>query len=219
MKHTNVFLVDDSQIHLAGLKLLFSENKHITITGEARQTDKVLNHPALATSDMVLLDIELQTENDGIELIQPILKLHPKIKIIMLSHNKNIRCIVQSIQAGAMAYLAKDTSVEELTTAIELVMKGNGLFLGETIPKSTLINCFSNTPSVHNAKAWNLSQREIEIIEWLSKGFISKEIADVLHINVCTVETHKENIKQKLNLKTVVEVVVFAIQNRIISLG
>lgn len=217
MKQIHVFLVDDSQIHLAGLSMIFSGTQHIVIAGETRYADKVLTHPALAIADIVLLDIELQTENDGIELIQPILTNYPKIKIIMLSHNKDIHSIVKSIQAGAMAYLGKDTPIEELNTAIQVVLQGNCIFLGETIPKTTLLNCFSNTPSAHNAKAWNLSQREIEIIEWLAKGLISKEIAEVLHINVSTVESHKDNIKQKLNLKTVVEIVVFALQNSIIT--
>jgi DNA-binding NarL/FixJ family response regulator len=217
MKQIQVFLVDDSQIHLEGLKLLLSEDQSLVIVGEATHADNVLQHPALTSANVILLDISLQAEYDGIDLIQPILQRNPKVKIIMLSHNKDIHSIVTSIQNGAKAYLAKDTSLEELTTAIQVVIQGHGLFLGETIPKATLLNCFAKTPTNHSAKTWNLSQREIEIIEWLAKGFISKEIAEALHINVTTVESHKDNIKQKLNLKTVVEIVVFALQNGIIT--
>lgn len=216
MKQIKVFLADDSQIHLEGLKLLLSEDSSLVVVGETTHANNVLQHPALNIANILLLDVSLQVEHDGIDLIPAILERDPKIKIVMLSHNKDIDSIVKSIQSGAQAYLAKDTSFYELTTAIQVVMQGHGIFLGETIPQSTLINCFAAKPTNYSAKAWNLSQREIEIIEWLSKGFISKEIAEILHINVTTVESHKENIKKKLNLKTVVEIVVFAMQNGII---
>lgn len=213
----HLYLVDDSMIHLEGLKLLLSDNSLYEIVGEATQSAEVLKDQALKKADVVLLDISLQTENDGLGLIQPIMNKYPGIKIIMLSHNKDVSSIVTSIQMGAKAYIAKDTSLSELDTAIRVVMQGHALFLGETIPKTTLINCFSTNPTPHNAKAWNLTQREIEIIGWLAKGFIAKEIAEILHINVTTVESHKENIKQKLNVKTVVEMVVFALQHNIIK--
>jgi DNA-binding NarL/FixJ family response regulator len=217
MKQTQIFLIDDSQIHLVGLRLLLEQNALFNVCGEARYPEEVLNNPALTKAEVILLDAQLHNENDGIKLIKPLLEKFPGLKIIMLSHNKDITSIIQSIKAGAMAYISKDTSTDELYLSIEMVMKGNGLFLGETIPKSALINCFTSLPVASTTKTWNLSQREIEIIEYLSRGLISKEIAEILHINTSTVESHKENIRQKLNLKTVVEIVVFALQNGIIS--
>jgi DNA-binding NarL/FixJ family response regulator len=217
MKQTQIFLIDDSQIHLVGLKMLLEENPRLMVCGQARYPEEVHDHPGLQEADVVLLDAQLHTDHDGIDLIQPVLDKYPKMKIIMLSHNKDLCSIIQAIKAGAMAFLSKDTSIEEVYLAIEMVMQGNGLFLGETIPKSKLLNCFTMPTPSQNARVWNLSQRETEIIEYLAKGLISKEIADVLHINTSTVESHKENIRQKLNLKTVVEIVVFAIQNGIIS--
>jgi DNA-binding NarL/FixJ family response regulator len=216
MKQTIVFLVDDSEIYLIGIKQSLSKSRDIIVAGEAKYADEVLQHSALTMADVVLLDVSLQTEGDGIDLIQPILEQYPKMKIIMLSHNKDIKSIVRSIQLGAKAYLAKDTSSNELTAAIQIVMRGNVLFLGETIPPNALINCFSMATNSSLIKMLDLSNREIEVIECLSKGLITKEISEILHVDISTVESHKEHIKKKLNRNTIVEIVVFSLQNGII---
>jgi DNA-binding NarL/FixJ family response regulator len=217
MKQTIVFLVDDSEIYLIGIKQSLSKSRDIIVAGEAKYADEVLQHSALTMADVVLLDVSLQTEDDGIDLIQPILEQYPKMKIIMLSHNKDIKSIVRSIQSGAKAYLAKDTSSNELTAAIQIVMRGNVLFLGETIPPNALINCFSMATNSSLIKMLDLSNREIEVIECLSKGLITKEISEILHVDISTVESHKEHIKKKLKRNTIVEIVVFSLQNGIIS--
>ncbi|HHT21959.1 MAG TPA: response regulator transcription factor [Bacteroidales bacterium] len=213
-----IFLIDDSEIHLAGLKFLLSENKNVTVNGCAKSAKEALESKDLTQADVLLLDISLESESDGIDLIEPIFALNPNIKIIALSQYKNINFIIRAIQKGVSAYIAKDTSIEQLNVVIELVKKGNGFFLGETIPKNILLNCFSDTnPVLHPPKPWNLSEREIEIINLLANGFITKEIAEKLHIAIPTVESHKENIKQKLNCKTIIGVVVFALKNGLIS--
>lgn len=218
MEPIKIFLIDDSEIHLAGLTWLLSENKNVSITGCARCAKEALTSPDLVQSDIVLLDLSLETDNDGIDLIELILLAKPTIKIIILSHQKDVNSIVKSIQKGVSAYIAKDASIDELNAVIDLVVKGNGFFLGETIPKATLLNCFSeNGNNHHHPKPWNLSEREVEIIDLLSKGFIGKEIAGKLGISVPTVESHKENIKQKLGCKTIIDVVVFALRNGLIS--
>lgn len=211
-----LFLIDDSEIHLAGLKWLLSQNPSVEVLGMATQPAEVLKSAILPHAEVVLLDISLESESDGIELMPSIFTLNPAVKIIMLSHNKDVPSIVKSIQNGASAYLAKDSSMEEILAVIELAVKGHGFFMGETLPKSVLANCFSNNHDLAHPKPWNLSERELEIIQLLAKGYISKEIADRLHINTTTVESHKENIKQKLQCKSIVEVVVFALKNGLI---
>ncbi|MCC7522124.1 MAG: response regulator transcription factor [Flavobacteriaceae bacterium] len=211
-----LFLIDDSEIHLAGLKWLLSQNPSVEVLGMATQPAEVLKSAILPHAEVILLDISLESESDGIELMPSIFTLNPAVKIIMLSHNKDVPSIVKSIQNGASAYLAKDSSMEEILAVIELAVKGNGFFMGETLPKSVLANCFSNNHDLAHPKPWNLSERELEIIQLLAKGYISKEIADRLHINTTTVESHKENIKQKLQCKSIVEVVVFALKNGLI---
>lgn len=218
MKQINVFIVDDSQIHLEGLKMVFKQDSTLQVVGEAHNVDEVMQQMAELHPDIVLLDICLEKEYDGIEITKELRKLYPQTQVIILSHNKDKYSIINSIRSGARAYLSKDSLADELIQSIHTVVQGKGLFLGETIPRDTLCECFGNTISPSNAKPYNLSEREIEVIEYLSKGYSTKEIAEILFITSPTVESHKEHIKEKLNLKTVIEIVVFAIRNKIISI-
>ncbi|MHB9055909.1 MAG: LuxR C-terminal-related transcriptional regulator [Paludibacteraceae bacterium] len=214
-----VFLIDDSEIQSEGLRLLLSQDKSILVNGCSKSSKEVLHNKDMHQSDVVIFDNDSDTNSDAFTLIKSIQELNPQLKIIVLSYHKDINYIIQSIHAGASAYLAKDITISHLIQVIDLTMRGNGFFLGETIPKSVLTNCFK-TPieALHtNARPWNLTQREIEIIGLLSKGLITKEIAEKLKISCTTVDSHKENIKQKLNCKTVVGVVVFALKNGLIS--
>jgi len=212
-----ILLVDDSRIILDGLAFNLAQQDNMVICGKALSAGEALQCISREMPDIVLLDISLQDESDGIELLKEITKEFPDIKVLIFSQQKNVQSIVDSIRNGANAYLSKDSPVEEIVDAIGIAAKGKGIFLGETIPAETLHQCFSGKPERRNFAPYHLSDREIEIIRWLSKGYLSKEIAELEHINVSTVESHKENIKNKLGLKSVVEVVVFAIKTGIIA--
>lgn len=218
MKQVNILIVDDSQIHLEGLKMILKQHLWLTVTGEAHNQREVMQQLEEMQPDIIILDICLEKEYDGIDICHEVQSRYPAIHIIMLSHNKDRYAIINSIRAGARAYLAKDTTGEEIAVTIQTVLKGKGLFLGETIPRETLIECFGNTLTTSKMKPYGLTDREIEVIEYLSKGYCTKEIAVLININNSTVESHKDHIKEKLNVKTVIEIVVFAIKNQIISI-
>ncbi len=214
-----VLLIDHAEIQLAGLRHLLSDENHISITGTFGSVKDAQESDALKQSDVVLFDCDFDTNRDFNSSFQLLRTLNPQLKIIVWSYLKDINHIIHSIQAGASAYLTKDTTAEELKQTIHLAMSGKGFFLGETIPKSVLESCFkSPAEAMHaNAKPWHLTEREIEIIKLLTEGLIAKEIAERLKINITTVESHKENIKQKLNCKTVVGIVAFALKNGLVS--
>lgn len=215
----NILLVDDSQIVLDGLafNLMFQDN--MTICGKALTAKEALEIMTRIVPDIVLLDISLQEETDGINLLRKIVSDYAQTKVIIFSQKKDVNAIVDTIRNGARAYLPKDSSVVEIIQTINSVSKGNGIFLGETIPESTLLQCFSGKPVRNNFAPFNLSERELQIISWLAKGYMAKEIADIEHLQICTIETHKENIKNKLGLKSIIEVVVFAVQNNLIAVS
>jgi len=218
MKQISVFIVDDSQIHLEGLKMVLKMDPTLRIVSEAHNKAEVMQQMDDLHPDIVLMDICLEKEYDGIEITKDITKLYPETHVIILSHNKDKYSIINSIRSGARAYLAKNTSVVELIQTIYTVVQGKGLFLGETIPRETLCECFGDSTILSTAKPYHLSEREIEVIEYLSKGYSTKEIGTILHITAPTVDSHKEHIKEKLNLNTAIEIVVFAIKNKIISI-
>ncbi|HNX44292.1 MAG TPA: response regulator transcription factor [Bacteroidales bacterium] len=212
-----ILLVDDSRIILDGLAFNFLLQHDFSVTGKALSVQEALQSISAEIPDVVLLDISLQEEADGIDLLREMGQKYPAIKVLIFSQQKEVKAIVDSVRAGARAYLSKDSSVEEIIGAVRMVAQGNGLFLGETIPPETLHHCFSGKPERKNFTPYHLSDREIEIIRWLSKGYLSKEIAEIEHINVSTIESHKDNIKNKLGLKSIIEVVVFCIKNGIIA--
>jgi two-component system response regulator NreC len=211
-----LFVIDDSEILVSGIKSLLIGNTLVSISGYAGSANEVLQSKELLQSDVVLLDLMLEGTTDGFELIDPILALNQALKIVVLTCHKDVNTIVKSVQKGVSAYIGKDSSIDELIAVLQLVMKGNGFFFGETIPRSLLLDCFPDVVNTH-PKPWNLTEREIEIIALLTKGFISKEIAGKLKINISTVESHKDNIKRKLNCKTVIDIVVFALKNGLVD--
>jgi DNA-binding NarL/FixJ family response regulator len=213
---TTVMIVDDSWIVRQGIRSMLSENKHFRIISEAESNKELEHQISIVLPDVVLLDIEL---SDGLcfDCLKRIKESHPTIGVVILSHFKDVCSIVRSVQSGANAYLPKDCNPEELIAAIELVKTNKGLFLSETISPETLRKCFSGAVTSKNCKPYNLTDREIEIISLLAKGLQSKEIASQLSIQTNTVESHKENIKQKLGKNTVIEIVVFAYQNGLLK--
>ncbi|MDX9882901.1 MAG: response regulator transcription factor [Prolixibacteraceae bacterium] len=210
-----VMIIDDSWIVRQGIRSMLSGYKHIRIVAEG-ESNKDLGKIESIRPNVILLDIEL---NDGLcfNEMKQIKEKFPDIGVIILSHYKDVCNIVKSIQSNANAYLPKDCDPRELITAIEVVKNSKGLFLGETIAPETLQDCFSGSVSTKNCKPYHLTDREIEIIELLAKGFQTKEIASQLSVHPTTIESHKENIKQKLGKNTVIEIVVFAYKNGLLK--
>ncbi len=218
MEPIKLVIVDDSQIHLEGLKLILKPYTNIKVVGEANNIKEAATLLKEAKADVAILDISLEKDIDGIEFAHAIKKNYPQLKIIFLSHHKGIKYLVGALRAGASAYLAKDMNPDELIHAINSAKEGKGVYFGDTIPLSTLIDTFGSENNISKNKIFDLTDREIEVINHLAQGYSTKEIATFLDIEVNTVESHKERIKEKLKVKTVIQIVVVALKKGIISL-
>lgn len=214
----DILMVDDSQIHLEGLKLILGNEPQIRLAGEAHSVKETLLLLEQSVPSIVLLDIGLEEDMDGIKLAGSIKKDYPEVKIIILSHYKTINLIIGALQAGVNAYLAKDCTPDELLHCIISVDGGKGVYLGETLPMAELTRAFGSKHNLQQNKPFKLSKREIEIIDLLAQNLSTQQIGDQLHISRSTVESHKENIKEKLQLNTVLEIVLFAIKKKIIHI-
>lgn len=217
MTKINILIIDDAQIYIEGIKCILESEPDINIIGEAHsviETKHILENNKI---DLVLLDISLEEESDGLELAHYIKKNYSSIKIIIISHYKRIHFILKALQYKVNAYLAKDTSPTELIISIKSVSSGNGLFLGETLPYDKLLTAFDGRDNLTKGKPHELTPRELQIITLLSKGYYSKEIASELDINITTVESYKERIKTKLGFDNIISVIVFAIKQEIIN--
>jgi DNA-binding NarL/FixJ family response regulator len=218
MSPIRIILTEDHQILRDGVKALIASG-NIEITGEASSGAELLNILQTQRPDIILMDISLP-DISGIELTREISNRYPEIKVLILSMYTDENFINQAIKAGAKGYLHKNTTREEMLIAIETVYSGKDFFsdnISKIILKSYIDKAKQNTVEVPNPYEV-LSKREIEILKMFAEGLINKEIADKLFISVRTVESHKNHIMQKLNLKTQVELVKYAIKYNLINL-
>jgi DNA-binding NarL/FixJ family response regulator len=219
MKKIRIFLVDDHQLVRDGIKALLMSAEDITILGEASSGKECFEKIAGNPPDILILDISLPDTN-GIEITRRISAEYPSIRVLILSMYTNEDFITNAVKAGARGYLPKNTSRGELLNAIHAIHEGEE-FYAETISRIMLRSY------VRNVKQGDLSgqggpvpltSREIEILRLFAEGFINKEISDQLDISIRTVETHKNHIMKKLELKSTVELVKYAIKNKIVEL-
>ena len=189
---------------------------------EVRKED-VEKHPELiilAESDeaglFLIMSRDGTEEADGLDLAQFIKAHYPHLPVLILSHYKNISYIIRALRLQLNGYLAKDTPAVELIGAIQAVAQGKGFYFGNTIPYNEIIQAFGSEANLRKRKPYELSNREMEVVQLLANGCTSKEIGCQLNIDPNTVETYKDRIKSKLDCKSALEIVVFAYKNKLV---
>lgn len=216
-KKINVFLVDDHQIVRDGIKSLLLDSTEISITGEALNGKELMEKIGQAKPDVILMDISLP-DISGIELTRQITQFYPEIKIVILSMYTQEEFITNAIAAGAKGYLPKNTTQQELLNAIITVHNGKEYY-NDTVSKIILENYISTVRKSKDTETEkdeeNLSIREKQILKLYVEGMSNQQIADKLFISIRTVESHKNHIMQKLGVKSIVELVKYAIRNNI----
>lgn len=211
MSVLKIYLVDDHQMLIDGLKALLEGESHITLAGESNSPIKALQEIIDYRPDIVLTDINMP-EMDGIELTKEIKKQCPEIKIIALSMYGERETISDMLKAGVSGYILKNTGKQELLNAIEKVSNG-GTFFSEDVSEEMM----KITSSPSNPKEISLSLREIEVIELIAKECTNAKIADALFISERTVETHRKNIFRKTDTKSVIGLLKYCVDKRIIK--
>ncbi|MCF8297782.1 MAG: response regulator transcription factor [Saprospiraceae bacterium] len=219
MDKIEVILIDDHHIVRDGIKILLMNIKDIEVVGEASNGDELFELLKTKDPDVLILDI-MMPGMSGIEITEKIKNDYPGIKVIILSANTDDESVFDSLKAGAHGYLPKNARREELLEAVYMVAAGNE-FLSDSI-SHTVLRSFITRARTGNRqekdKEATLTKRELEIVELFAEGLSYKEIADRLFISVRTVESHKNNIMEKLELKSIVDLVKYAIKHKIIEL-
>ena len=219
MSKIKIFLVDDHQLVRDGIKALLLSDENLAILGEAASGKECFEKIVLDPPDILILDISLP-DTTGIEITKQISVEYPDIKVLILSMYTNEDFIFNAVKAGARGYLPKNTSREELLTAIQTIFGGEEFF-ADSISKIMLKSYLRNAKeddSMPQRGPIPLTAREIEILKLFAEGFINKEISDQLDISIRTVETHKNHIMKKLELKSTVELIKYAIRNKIVEI-
>lgn len=221
MSKIKVILVDDHNIVRDGIKMLLLGIDNIEIIAEAGDGEELFEIIFANKPDIILLDIALP-KMSGIEIAKKISSNNEfaDIRIIILSSQTDEDSIINSLEAGVKGYLPKNTTRNELIKAIISVYEGE-IYLNQTVSNvlsKSYFNKKQNTHKKQNRVLDSLTQREIEIVKLFAEGNSYKEIANKLFISNRTVESHKNNIMNKLQLKTIVDLTKFAIKNNIIKL-
>ncbi len=196
-----VLLVDDHPLVREGLKARLSDLPGLEVVGEAGTAQQTFDAVAATAPHLVLMDVGMKDTN-GIELTAQLLARHPALWVLMLSMYDNPEYVHRAMQAGARGYVLKDAPSQEIINAIEAVAAGQ-TFLSAAISGRLLR---SQTPRPV------LSMRECEILACLAKGHASKQIAAELGLSPRTVETHRQNIRRKLNLEGQSELIKYAVE-------
>ena len=218
MDKTKILLVDDHELILNGIVSMLKTIRKLIIVGQARNGKEAVEMAMELKPDIIIMDISMPVLN-GIEASKQIMASLPDTKILALTQHEEDEYILQILRAGGYGYLLKNSKKEQFIDAIETVLRGEKYFsskvtdllLSEML-KSENAREKQDTAEVH------LTKREIEIIRKIAEEMSNQEIADELHISLRTVETHRRNIMQKLNVKSVVSLVKYAVQNNIITL-
>lgn len=220
MENIKIVLIDDHQIVRDGIKELLKGISNINIIGEAKDGKELLQILKTIKPDLLVLDISLP-DISGIDITRQIVKNYPDIKILILSMYTGENFITESLEAGARGYLPKNTTRKELLEAIYAIFNGKD-YLSSSISEiivNSYINMVKNKTTLQKTKNANLTKRESEILNLFGNSFKNREIADELYISVRTVEAHKRNIMKKFELRSSVDLVKFAIKNKIININ
>lgn len=213
---TRVLLADDHRIIREGLRSLLQKQSDMEVVEEAedgltavRLTEKL--HP-----DIVIMDIGMPDLN-GIEAARQIISRVKGVKVIALSMHSDKRFVLEMLKAGASGYLLKDCAFEELINAIRTVRNGQ-IYLSNRVTGVVVDEYLHNRP-VSDASAYNLlSAREREVLQLLAEGNSTKNIAASLNVSTKTIETHRQQIMEKLNLHSVAELTKYAVKEGLTSL-
>jgi len=211
-----LILVDDHLIVRDGIKSLLSGVERFEIVGEADSGSYLFALLKTIVPDVILLDINLP-DISGIEITKRLKLEYPQVGVLILSMYNTEDYIFNAIRAGAKSYLPKTTNRQELEAAVCAVYRGEEYF-SQSISNIILRSFIQQAQSPDEKKEDQLTAREIEILRLFAEGMTNTEIADQLFISVRTVESHKNHIMQKLELKSTVDLIKFAIKNKIIEI-
>jgi DNA-binding NarL/FixJ family response regulator len=215
MEKKRILIVEDHTILREGLKALLTTNPDIEIAGEAGDGREAIWLVEKLDPDMVMMDLSMP-RMDGMQAIREIKRRWPKMKILALTAHKTEEYVLTTLKAGADGYLLKDSTYEEMMTAVKSVLGGKR-YLSPGISEGVIEGYLEGKQPVKVQGAWdNLTSREREVLKLIAEGYRNKEIADLLVISPKTVEKHRANLMIKLNFHNVSELTTYAIEKGLV---
>jgi DNA-binding NarL/FixJ family response regulator len=211
-----VILADDHRLFRDGLRTLLAHDPGIEVIAETcdgLETVKAVNS---FEPDVIVMDISMPNLN-GIESTRRIVKKNAKIKVVILSMHADRRFVLESFKAGAYGYILKDCAVDTLVDAIYSVYKSQ-FYLDKTRAKIVIKDFISLNAEKPDSVFALLSPREREVLQLMAEGYSTKEIADKISISIKTVETHRKQLMDKLNIHNIAQLTKYAIREGLTTL-
>ena len=216
MAKIRVLLVDDHTILREGLRRLLEAEPDIVVVGEGGDGQEAIQQVERLKPDVVLMDLAMPRLN-GLEATRSILKDFPEVRVLVLTMYDNEEYVSQILQAGASGYVLKRAAATELVLAIRAVHQGEA-FLYPSVTKMLIAEYLARAREGEEDRAGTLTQREREVLQLISEGHTTRDIAQLLSVSVKTVQAHRSHIMEKLNLHDRLELLRYALKKGIVHL-
>lgn len=211
-----ILLADDHQITRQGLRSLLEKQADMKVVAEASDGRMAVDIVRRQSPDVVIMDVTMPDLN-GVEATRQITADYKDVRVIALSMHSDTQFVSEMLKSGASGYLLKDCAFEELTGAIRAVMAG-GVYLSPAISGVVVDDYLHRLTKSHPLNSDVLTDREREVLQLLAEGKSTKRIALKLHISIKTVETHRRQMMNKLDIHSVAELTKYAIRKGLTSL-
>ncbi len=209
MTKNKIVIVDDHPMFREGIAQFINRERDLEVAGEASSADEAMTLLENAEPDLMVVDITLKSSN-GLDLIKNLKSRYENLKVLVISMHDETLYAERALRAGARGYIMKQEVAQNIMTAIRRILDGK-VYLSEAMMEKMLEKKIQGVPSEKSAVSL-LSDRELEVFQFIGEGVPTSDIAKNLHLSVKTIETYRANIKTKLNLKNNTELVRHAIQ-------
>jgi len=209
LQQKRILLVDDHPVFRHGVAALITAEEDLVICGEAESAPAALAAMRKLNPDLALLDISLHGTN-GIELVKLMKAEQPRLPIVILSMHDESLYALRALRAGARGYVMKAEAMNQVLAAVRKVLAGD-IYVSPRFSERLVFKAIQSLEGGMGSPVDKLSDRELEVLQLLGRGFGTREIANELHLSVKTIETHRAHIKEKLGFKDASEMVRFAI--------
>jgi two-component system response regulator NreC len=216
MSNIHILLADDHSVIRTGLRLVLERQQDFEVIGEASDGREAVALTEQHRPEVVVMDVTMPNLN-GIEAARQISGAMPQIGIVMLSMHSDEAYVLRALKAGARGYLLKESAESDLIAAIRAVNAGKAFF-SPAVSRMLVEDYVRQLQDREIEDSYELlTTREREILQLIAEGRSNKEIANILNLSLYTIETHRGNLMEKLNLHTVPELILYAVRKGVIG--